>query len=348
MSAPDSDRRRLAVIVNPTKFADLESVIEQMNRICEDEGWAAPLVLETTIEDPGVGQSEQAVGEGVDVVCALGGDGTVRSVATSLVGTDTPLGLLPGGTGNLLARNLGLPVDSLESALRTVLGGTDRRIDVGLVRLFPDSPSAGTLKGDDTDPTDARREDEEVFLIMTGIGVDAEVMANTSEKVKGVIGWPAYVFAGLTRLFRRGFRVRLDVSGPDSSSGSTSGLGSPPKEQHARSVIVGNCGTLQGNLQLLPDARLDDGILDAVVLAPNGVTGWLSVILDLATRQRRGHRRMVRTTGTSITVITRDPVETQIDGDPKGAKRGLSTRVLPSALTVRVRAERSGSSAGSR
>ena len=181
--------RRLGVVVNPIKFDDLADVKEQIAKVCADHGWGEPVFVETTEEDPGVGQAHEALEAGVDIVCPLGGDGTVRAVATALVGTDTPMGLLPGGTGNLLARNLDLPVEKIGDALDVVLTGTDRRIDVGLVTLFPDSKSAEPLKGDDP-PTeeDPRRDDEEVFLVMTGIGVDAEVMANTNEKVKGVLG----------------------------------------------------------------------------------------------------------------------------------------------------------------
>ncbi|MEO7062054.1 MAG: diacylglycerol kinase family protein [Lapillicoccus sp.] len=316
--------RRIAVIVNPTKFSDLDAVREGITSVCADEGWAEPLWIETTADDPGVGQAARALDEGVDIVCPLGGDGTVRAVATTLVGTDRPLGLLPGGTGNLLARNLELPVDSIESALRVVLTGTDRRIDVGLVRLLPDSPSQDVLKGDDSEPDDPRRDDEEVFLVMTGIGVDAEVMANTNEKVKGVLGWPAYVVAGVARMGRRGFRVSLSADG------------GPPQRQHGQSVMVGNCGTLQGNLQLMPDARLDDGVLDSVIMAPKGPMGWLALGADLMSRHHRGHPRLYRATGRSLTVICHDPVETQIDGDPMGAHYGLTTRVLPSALVVRA------------
>ena len=316
--------RRIAVIVNPTKFDDLEVVHGSIAEMCHDEGWAEPLFLETTADDPGVGQAQQALDAGVDIVCPLGGDGTVRAVATSLVGTDTPLGLLPGGTGNLLARNLELPVDKVENALRIVLTGTDRRIDVGLVRLFPDSPSPDALKGDAGDRSDPRRDDEEIFLVMVGIGIDAEVMADTSEKVKGIIGWPAYVFAGVGKLFRKGFRVRV------------SGGSDRPQVQHARSVLIGNCGKLQGNLEVLPAAELDDGRLDGVIMSPGGPTGWVALAADLASRHRRGHRRLFPLQGTSLTVVTDEKVETQVDGDPKGEQYGLTTRILPGALLVRV------------
>jgi len=335
-SGDSSPRRRIAIIVNPTKFDDLEKLTGELAEVCAEEGWAEPLVLETSAEDPGVGQAAQAVEQGVDIVCPLGGDGTVRAVATSLVGTDTPIGLLPGGTGNLLARNLELPVDSIVGALRIVLTGTNRRIDVGLVRLLPDSPSPDTLLGDGDDDS-PRRDDEEVFLIMAGIGVDAEVMAETSERVKGVIGWPAYAIAGLGKIWRPGFKVRV--------SGGTS----RPLVQHAKTVLIGNCGKLQGNLEVLPDAKIDDGRLDGVIMAPAGPGGWTAVAADLATRHRRGHRRLVPLAGTSIVVVTDEEIETQVDGDPMGKRHGMATRLLPGALLVRVPAQGgAGSPSGGR
>ncbi len=315
--------RRVAVVVNPTKFEDLAAVQETLTRLCVEAGWAEPLFLETTADDPGVGQAEEAIAQGVDVVCPLGGDGTVRAVASALVAGDTVLGLLPGGTGNLLARNLGLPVDSLEDAMRVVLTGSERRIDVGLVRLLPDSPSPDVLKGTEEDHDDPRREDEEVFLVMAGLGLDAEVMASTSEKIKGIVGWPAYVLAGVGKLFGRGFRVRVTA-------------GAESLTHHARTVIVGNCGTLQGDLELMPDAQLDDGILDAVVMAPRGPGGWAAVVVDLTSRHRRGHPRVIRLKGPRMSVVARERTEAQIDGDPMGEQFGFTTRVLPGALTVRV------------
>ena len=319
--------RRIGVVVNPTKFDDLPDVKDGVAKVCADHGWGEPIFVETTAEDPGIGQAHEMLERGVDILCPLGGDGTVRAVATALVSTDTPIGHLPGGTGNLLARNLDLPIESLEDALEVVLTGKDRRIDVGLVRLLPDSTSDEPLKGDDPPSAeDPRQEDEEVFLVMTGIGVDAEVMARTNEKVKGVLGWPAYIFAGIGRMFSRGFMVQVSSGGGD------------PQAQHARSVIIGNCGTLQGNVDLMPDAKLDDGILDGVILAPKGAFGWGAVAADLGSRHRRGHRQIVRLTSTAIRATTgRDAIEAEIDGDPKGEQYGLTTRILPKALVVRVR-----------
>jgi diacylglycerol kinase family enzyme len=317
--------QRIAVVVNPTKFGDLADVCDRIAKVCADHGWSEPLVIETSEDDPGLAQTQEAVDAGVDIVCSLGGDGTVRAVATSLVGTDTPLALLPGGTGNLLARNLNLPLDTIENALEVALTGTNKRIDVGLVRLFPDSQSGNAYKGD-SPPTsdDPRAEDEEVFLVMAGIGIDAAIMASTNETDKAILGWPAYVLTGVGHLFTRGFMVEVSAGGR------------APQVQHARGLIVGNCGTLQGNVRLMPEAKLDDGVLDGVILAPKGPFGWGAVVADLASRHRRGHRRIVRMASASITAKTGDLVQAQIDGDPKGEQYGLTTRVLERALVVRV------------
>lgn len=303
--------RRAAVVVNPTKFADLPMIRERITSTCHANGWGDPLFYETTVQDPGTGQAQRAVAEGAKVVCSLGGDGTVRAVARALIGSETPLGILPAGTGNLLARNLDLPVDSIEHAMEPLLSGQDLRIDVGFVSA-------------DEDP-------EEVFLIMTGLGFDGEVMAGTSERVKGLLGWPAYVMSGAANLFNRGFPVTV------AASGAVGVVGAPGDRlrRHARTVIVGNCGTLQGGIELMPEAVVDDGILDAVVIAPRGLFGWASVLADISTRHRVGHQRLDRMRGTEFAIESARPTEAEIDGDPIGERRRLQIRIEPQSLLVR-------------
>src|SRR5690349_24765885 len=261
----ESPTRRAAIIVNPTKFDDVAAVRRQITEQSAKHGWAEPLFILTTERDPGTGQAKEALDKGVDLVCPLGGDGTVRAVAEALVGTDTPLGLLPGGTGNLLARNLDLPFDDLDDALRVALTGQNKRIDIG--RLTVDS------SGED------QRPQTHVFLVMAGFGFDAAIMADAPEKLKAKVGPAAYMVSGTRNLRGPQFKVRVKVEDQEEFS------------RRARTVVIGNCGKLLGGLVLMPEALIDDGKLDTVILSPQGVVGWAAVAARLASQRRTGHQR---------------------------------------------------------
>jgi diacylglycerol kinase (ATP) len=229
---------RAAVVVNPAKSvgADLRA---SLVRLCDTQGWAEPLWLETTVEDPGVGQAREALEAGVDVVIAAGGDGTVRCVAEALAGTDTPMGMVPLGTGNLLARNMGVDISDPVSAAYDVLNGTVRTIDV----------ARATFDGSG---------DENVFLVMAGVGYDAAIMADTVDALKDRMGWLAYVEAGIRKLPGKPVRATVKVDGKH------------PVKRRIRSVMAGNCGRIMGGIEIFPEAKIDDGILDLLILAPRG------------------------------------------------------------------------------
>lgn len=298
---------RWAVVVNPTKFDDMDALKASFATVCAQRGWSEPWWYVTTAEDPGEGQTRQALGDGVGLVCPLGGDGTVRSVAQALVDTGIPIGLLPGGTGNLLARNLKLPVDDLETALVIALTGHDTVIDVGEVTWDDEEPS--------------------VFLVMAGMGLDAEMMAGVDEGLKRKVGWLAYALSGARALFRLGFAVRVRADSERAVS------------QHARAVVVGNCGELAGGLQLMPEASVDDGLLNTVLASPNSIAGWVALGLNFVSARRRGHPSLVRLVSEQVDVSTREPVEAQLDGDAVGPRRRMACTVRASALTVRLPVE---------
>lgn len=293
-----------AVVVNPTKFDDLAGVQARVAAICADHGWPEPAWYPTTEDDPGEGQARAALAEGATLVCPLGGDGTVRAVASGLLGSGRPLGLLPGGTGNLLARNLKLPVDDLEVALTVALTGRDHAIDVGEVTWDGGEPA--------------------IFLVAAGMGLDAEMMASVDPALKRRVGWLAYAFSGLGAVLRLGFGVRVTADRQRAVS------------QHARTVLVANCGELAGGLQLIPEAALDDGKLDTVLASPRSVFGWIAIGVDILSRHRRGHPAFVHLVAGRVDVATREPVEAQLDGDAVDRRTRMAAVVRPGALTVRV------------
>ena len=296
---------RIAVVVNPSKFDDVAGQRAILDAVCARHGLERPLWFETSEDDPGLGQTRDALAHGADVVCAFGGDGTVRAVGEALAGGDVPLGLLPAGTGNQLAHALGLATGDAAEALETVVTGTDRRIDVCVMR--------------------ADGGQEQVFLVMAGMGLDAETMDNTDDRLKARVGWPAYILGALRAAAGRGFGVRIDL-----------GQGQTVRRRRARAVIVGNSGRLRGGLQLMPDALLDDGLLDVTVLSPRGLLAWAQTLLTVATAGRRGHRHLERRQATRLRVRAGVPTLTELDGDVIGDHRELEVELRPGALLVRV------------
>jgi len=307
---PQAPRRVAAIIVNPTKFDNIEAVRTLVTRGCLEAGWDQPLWVETTAQDPGTGQARQAVMDGASLICPLGGDGTVRAVAAALVGTEIPLGLLPRGTGNLLARNLNLPVDSLQAALTVALTGQNKRVDVG--RLTVDH------SGED------EHAQEYIFLIMAGAGFDAAIMAGAPERLKRTVGTLAYTFSGVKNLRGPQFKVRMKIDDK------------PEFSRRVRSVVIGNCGRLTGGLVLMPRAQVDDGWLDAIILSPVGMVGWVAVSGRVISQKRKGHERVDHHRLKSVAIRFDRPEAVQVDGDTIGQALALSATIDPLALIVRV------------
>ncbi|NHI18853.1 NAD(+)/NADH kinase [Phycicoccus endophyticus] len=313
-------------MVNPTKFEDLAAVRASLARVCDQHGWAEPELLETTEHDVGFGQTRRALEDGVDLVCALGGDGTVRAVAQEMVGSGVPLGLLPGGTGNLLARNLETPVDDLARAMTVALTGRNRHVDAAWLTLDPDDlePEGHTGEGSTAGPS------RHAFFVMAGLGLDAAIMGSTSEQLKSRIGWGAYVPAGLRHMLTERFRVTLSIDG------------GPESTERARMVVIGNCGKITGGIDLLPDAEPDDGTLDVIVLAPRGVAAWASVAARVITRSDRTNANLSRHRCQSATVAVDEPQRVQVDGDVVGEASKVTVEVQPRVLIVRTGNGRTG------
>jgi diacylglycerol kinase family enzyme len=288
---------RAAVVVNPTKHDDLVELRAAICAAMSDHGWSDPLWLETTVDDPGEGQARAAVAAGADLVLASGGDGTVTACAAGIAGSGIPLAVLPAGTGNLLARNLGLPLD-FDGALAVALTGTDLRIDVGTANGRP-------------------------FVVMAGVGLDAKMLDSTSEPLKKRLGWAAYVVAALHHLRDRPVRVRLRADG------------GPPLRRRASGVVVGNVGWLQGGVPLLPDAEPDDGLLDVLVLTARGWVGWLSLAADVLLR-RGPSGRIARLTVRELRIDLDREQLWQLDGEVIGRTRQLAVTVQAGTLLVRA------------
>ena len=257
------------------------------------------LWLETTREDPGQSQTAKAVAEGVDLLMVQGGDGTVMACVTGLAGTEVPLAVLPGGTGNLLATNFDVPVD-LDGAVEVALDGDRVRLDVAAM-------------------------DDDRFVVMGGIGFDAAMLRDADPKLKERLGAMAYALSGFRHLRRRvtRFRLRLDDR--------------PVVERTGQGVLVGNLGRLQGGLPVMPDARPDDGLLDVAVLQTRTVLDWLTLAWRVVARRPRKDPQLELFTARRVEISCDRPQPVERDGDPLDTPRDhLVIEVIPKALTLCV------------
>ena len=322
-TATNQRTRTAAVVANPVKV-DIDDLRAFVAAAEQRHGWAETLWFETTEDDPGEGQTRLALEAGADMVIAAGGDGTVRTVAEVLHGTGTSLALLPSGTGNLLARNLDLTLDDVEHALETAFGGRDRDIDVAVA----------DIRGEDGDVH------RHTYLVMAGLGIDAQMLVATDDELKEKAGWLAYVKAiGTVLRDKNELRMRFQLDG-----GRVHSL-------RAHTIMIGNCGSLPANILLLPDAAVDDGQFDIVVLRPEGVVGWLQILVKVfwengILRRTSAGRRLMRESkevhalhylkGRELILRLSRPEDVELDGDLFGKATAIKTWVEPGSLAVRM------------
>ncbi|WP_237225200.1 diacylglycerol/lipid kinase family protein [Rothia nasisuis] len=302
------DPQQVAVVYNPTKDR-AESVIAMITSDLGTANWPKARFYETEADDPGFGMAQRALEEGAQIVLAVGGDGTVRAVASALEGTDVPLGVVPLGTGNLLARNLDMDVSDLHACINMALHGERRAID--MIRM--------EMQGEQgLDPVN--------FVVMGGAGFDAQIMTDTKEDLKARIGWLAYVEASTRHMFtrRRSAIITVDEGAPI--------------HRKIRAVLVANTGKIQGGVNLASTAELSDGQLEVIVLTPRNLGSWLRLTAQFIIRPARPRYPVVEHfVGKDVHVRfpgARLPVE--VDGDVLGEVTDFYAQVRPGAVLVNV------------
>ena len=299
---PDSADVRAVAIVHPGKVGDRRTAREQLAHHAASVGHSMPEWVETSADDPGPGQAREAVAAGADLVMVWGGDGTMIGVAAELAGTDVPLAILPGGTGNLLARNLGIPLD-LAGAVDVAYRGRDRSIDLMDVDLGGGERRVGA--------------------VMCGLGGDAEMMA-APEAVKRRLGWGAYAIEGARTMNSAALPLQISIDGgiEHSVTGHT--------------VLVANVGMLVGGLVLVPDAGPDDGFLDVLVVGPTSPVDWMRTTTGIISRTGAdSDPSRIRFRGRSVTISTDRDRMRQIDGAVDGPRDRPRDPAPPGAFNIR-------------
>ena len=305
--------RRLAVVLNPIKVEDVDAFKATVTTLAREAGWLEPTWHLTTPEDSGTGQAEEASVAGAELVIVCGGDGTVREVCAELAGTGIPVGIVPAGTGNLLARNLDIPL-YIRAAVDIALTGQDRAID--MVKVTGDGGVDGT--GDGAEGISS------YFMVMAGMGFDAAIMEGVNEDIKNRVGWLAYVLSALKSLMFPVTKVEISIDGAEYT------------RHRARTIVVGNVGYLQAGMPLLPNASIDDGLLDVVVLYPRSFLSWIPLAVRVLAKHPRTDDTINRMTGRTVSIRAGSDTPRQLDGDSIGPGRELHMECIHGRMLVRV------------
>ena len=236
-------------------------------------------------------------------------------------GANADLGIIPLGTGNLLARNLGVPLKDLTAAFERALTGEAIPLDIGWARLAVDGE------------TDGKRY---AFAVMAGFGIDAHMIAETDDDLKDKAGWLAYAEA-MGRAVAASEIVDVTLTLDDGRT----------KERSGHTLLIGNCGMIQGGLTLLPDAEPDDGKLDLLLVSADGAAAWMhtlrAVVWENGIRRLLGGDRQEPPASTDhahydtaehIEVTLASPQPFEIDGEEAGKVSSYSVRVQPGAVRV--------------
>lgn len=330
IDAEPTPGKRAALVYNPIKV-DADVLRARVSELAAEAGWDEPLFYETTVDDLGDDAARAALEEDVDAVLVAGGDGTVRAVAEALTSTGVPLTIVPSGTGNLLARNLNLPLDDADAMIRATFEGKVHPTDTGVARI---RRADGTVE-------------EHGFVVMAGMGLDAAMIQNTRPQLKKSVGWVAYVDGAARSLVNaKPFRVMYQLDGHRLHSAKV------------QSVLFANCGALPGGVALIPEASIADGLLDVAIIQPTGPLGWVGVWRKIwwdnsvLRRFRAGRRvlerrkdssvRYLRGHGIELATSPAQPIE--LDGDEFGEATRIYTRIVEGGLAIALPADHDTSS----
>jgi len=297
----------VTVVANPAKDPG-GSAVEAVQQACRERCWPEPDVRSTTVVEPGAPQAAEAVAAGADLVVVVGGDGTVREAANGVAGTGVPLGIVPLGTANLFARNLRLPLGNVTKAVTAALDSEARDVDLGVARWGRPDGHVG----------------EGAFVMLAGIGHDARTIELVRPALKRHLQWVAYFVPALETLGAPllPLTIRRD--------------GGPPTDHDLWCLLIGNVGRIPLGIDVLPGARVDDGLLHVAAVGPSHILGWVPIALKGLLRWRRDVPGLAYATATSVRVETQTPLTIHVDGDEHGGVTWLEASIDKAALRVRA------------
>ncbi len=288
---------KVAVIAHSGKT--LGGGLPELRRVLSAHGVDEPLWYEVPKSRKAPSQVHRALKEGAELVFAWGGDGMVQRCIDVLAGSNASLAIVPAGTANLFATNIGIPKD-IEQAVVVGLRGERRRLDVG-------------------------RFNGERFAVMAGAGFDASMIRDAGAGgLKERLGRVAYVWTGSKNLRAKPFRAKIEVDGADWFKGKAS------------CILLGNVGKLFGGVEAFEDARPDDGKLELGVVTAEGLLEWSRMLARTAVGTVSKSPFAQTTKARSVKVKLNRKVLYELDGGDRTRVNAFKVKVEPAAIVVCV------------
>jgi YegS/Rv2252/BmrU family lipid kinase len=294
---------KVAVIAHAGKT--LGGGLGELRRVLEAEGIRDPLWCEVPKSRKAPAQVRRALDEGAELLFAWGGDGMVQQCVDVLAGSPVSLAVIPAGTANLFATNLGIPRD-IERAVAVGLRGSRHKLDVG-------------------------RFNGEGFAVMAGVGFDAAMIRDASEGgLKERLGRVAYVWTGSKNLRAKPFRAEIEVDGVTWYEGKAS------------CILLGNVGELFGGVEVFEDARVDDGKLELGVVTAEGLLEWGRMLARVAVGTPQRSPFAQTTKAARVKVKLNRKILYELDGGDRAKVKAFKVEVEPGAVNVCVPADSQG------
>jgi diacylglycerol kinase (ATP) len=285
---------RIAVIAHAGK--SFGGGLPELRRELERRGVLDPLWIEVPKSRFAPAQVRRALDEGAELLFVWGGDGTVQRCVDAMDDSQAALAIVPAGTANLFATNLGIPQD-IEQAVTIGLDGERRRLDVG-------------------------RFNDERFAVMAGAGFDASMIRHADGTLKDRFGRVAYVWTGSQSLRAKPFKAKIEVDGVRWYTGSAS------------CILVGNVGRLFGGVEVFEDARPDDGRLELGVVKAEGMADWVRTLARTAVGHAERSPLVQATSAKKIKVKLDRKVLYEVDGGDRKKIKSFTVKVQPAAIAI--------------
>jgi diacylglycerol kinase (ATP) len=270
--------------------------LPELRRELERQGVDDPLWIEVPKSRFASKQVKRALDEGTELFFVWGGDGMVQRCVDASAGSDAALAIVPAGTANVLATNLGIRQD-IPQAVSIGLHGERHRLDLG-------------------------RFNGERFAVMAGAGFDASMIQQADGTLKDRLGRAAYVWTGSKSLRAKPFKAKIDVDGVPWYAGAAS------------CILVGNVGRLFGGIEVFEDARPDDGLLEVGVVHADGITDWARILARTAAGHAEQSPLVQATSAKKIKVKLNRKILYEVDGGDREKVKSFTIKVQPAAITI--------------